>query len=49
MPSSNGGRGGYKNKKDNGKDAAMIENVSEKMRSFLLSEFFEHPFFVYWT
>jgi len=48
MPSSNGGRGGYKNKKDNGKDAAMIENVSEKMRSFLLSEFFEHPFSVYW-
>jgi hypothetical protein len=31
MPSSNGGRGGYKNKKDsNSKDPAMIENVREK-------------------
>lgn len=30
MPSSNGSRGGYKNKKDNNnsKDSAMIENVS---------------------
>lgn len=39
MPSSNGGRGGYKNKKENnGKDAAMIENVSfcKILRSFAL-------------
>ena len=52
MPSSNGGRGGYKNKnKDNdsdsntnSKDAAMIENVSERFaRSFLHEEIIAHP------
>ena len=43
MPSSNGGRGGYKNKKDNGKDAAMIENVSEKCGHFSFRSFSSTP------
>lgn len=35
MPSSNGGRGGYKNKNNNNnnsKDAGMIEDVSFKIK-----------------
>jgi hypothetical protein len=36
MPSSNGGRGGYKNKSNNNnnsKDAGMIEDVSLKKKN----------------
>lgn len=44
MPSSNGGRGGYKNNKkenNNGKDAAMIENVS--CENFAVISFYYFP------